>query len=275
MTMANHQAHRSIKRRLGRVCDMLAVWGIEPRKTFHALRGLPYYIRDLRSLKRQQKAMSLPFRFGEFYPCLSDRTLESGTARGHYFHQDLLVARKICARKPLRHIDVGSRIDGFVAHVASFREIEVLDIRPPPGQIQNVRFIQADLMESLPDPLLESTDSLSCLHVLEHFGLGRYGDPVRCDGYLKGLSNLQGILRPGGTLYLSVPIGPQRIVFNAHRVFSVQHVLELCSAGFEMQSFSYVDEAGDLHEDVQLLEEPVRDNYGCWFGCGIFEMRKR
>jgi SAM-dependent methyltransferase len=158
--------------------------------------------------------------------------------------------------------------------VASFREIDVLDIRPLPGKIANVRFIQVDLMEDLPASLLESSDSLSCLHALEHFGLGRYGDPVKCDGHLRGLSNLHRILRRGGALYLSVPIGPQRIEFNAHRVFSVQHLVELCGGRFEIDSFSYVDDEGDLHEDVELLDDLVRDNYGCSFGCGIFEMSK-
>ena len=62
-------------------------------------------------------------------PCLTDRFEESGAARGHYFHQDLLVAQRIFDSAPARHVDMGSRIDGFVAHVASFREPEQRDLR--------------------------------------------------------------------------------------------------------------------------------------------------
>lgn len=64
------------------------------------------------------------------YPIYDDFKEQSGTATWHYFHQDLLVATFINKAKPARHIDVGSRMDGFVAHVASCREIEVLDVRP-------------------------------------------------------------------------------------------------------------------------------------------------
>src|SRR5208283_2551263 len=109
-----------------------------------------------------------------------------------------------------------SRIDGFVAHVASFRSLIVLDLRPISTQIRNIEFMQADLMKPIPDSLVELCDSLSCLHVLEHFGLGRYGDTIKYDGYVLGLDNLHRILRKGGKLYLSVPIGPQRIEFDAH-----------------------------------------------------------
>ena len=49
----------------------------------------------------------------------------AGESQGHYFHQDLLVANQIFLNSPERHIDIGSRIDGFVARVAAFREIEI------------------------------------------------------------------------------------------------------------------------------------------------------
>ena len=183
---------------------------------------IPQFFRDYAELKRQQKQSSVAFPFGEMYPCLDDRGSSAGSAKGHYFHQDLLVARRICANAPKKHVDVGSRVDGFVAHVAAFREIEVLDVRPLTSNIPNVRFKQVDLMAPFAADLAGYCDSLSCLHALEHFletRLYAYGDTVDFEGHLKGLSNLKQLVAKGGKFYLSVPIGPQRIEFNAHRVF--------------------------------------------------------
>jgi Caenorhabditis protein of unknown function, DUF268 len=97
----------------------------------------------------------------------------------------------LAGMEPLR---IGSRIDGFVAHVALFREIEVLDIRPMREQIPNIVFRQVDFMRE-DQPLADYCDSVSCLHALEHFGLGRYGDPVDRDGHLRGFRNLRRILQ--------------------------------------------------------------------------------
>ncbi len=242
---------------------------------FRRLESLRIYRRNRRELQRQMAQKSdPPFPFGKPYPCLDDRYQQSGSARGHYFHQDLLIARRIHDTSPETHLDVGSRIDGFVAHVAAFRPIRVIDIRPMTENIPNVEFVQADIMGRLPDDLINSTPSLSCLHALEHFGLGRYGDPVDYDGYLKGFDNLLRLLQPGGTLYLSVPIGPQRIEFDAHRVFAVPYLLELFDGRCTVQDFSYVDDAGRLHESIPLDTPEAADNFGCRYGCGIFELIK-
>ena len=200
--------------------------------------------------------------------------MSNGVAKGHYFHQDLLVARRIHVNNPVIHVDVGSRVDGFVAHVASFRSLKVIDVRPLASTIPNVEFIQADLMGKLRDDLISSCDSLSCLHALEHFGLGRYGDPVQYDGDIQGFNNLFSILKPQGKFYISLPIGPQRIEFNAHRVFSLNYLVELFADRFAIDRFSFVDDAGDLHEDIKLDSAAIAGNCGCHYGCGIFEMTK-
>jgi len=205
---------------------------------------------------------------------LDDRSSPSGAASGHYFHQDLLIARRIFQRKPVRHVDVGSRVDGFVAHVATFRTIEVLDIRPLRACIPNIIFKQCDLMDQELQ-LSDYCDSISCLHALEHFGLGRYGDIVDIEGHLRGLNNIHRILKSGGTLYLSVPIGPERIEFNAHRVFAIKTVLDMVSGRFQLMGFSYVDDRGDLHENITLDSQSIATNCGCHYGCGIFELKKR
>ncbi len=263
-----------IKKTLRTIYDLSVLFGFDPLKTIETIRGLPPYFRDLQTLKNQKLSASKEFPFGKFFPCLKERYSESGTAKGDYFHQDLLVARKIFLNNPLVHVDIGSRVDGFVAHVASYRSIEVLDIRHLSNTVTNISFKQADLMTPIDDTLVDYCDSLSCLHAMEHFGLGRYGDPVNYDGYLLGIENLWKILKKGGKLYFSVPIGPQRIEFNAHRVFSVSYLLECFNDKFKIDQFSYVDNKGDLHENAMLTDSEVNNNFNCIYGCGILEMTK-
>lgn len=214
------------------------------------------------------------FRLGDTKPCFDDRMDQGGTMNGAYFHQDLLVARLIHAANPRVHVDIGSRTDGFVAHVASFREVELIDIRPIKSDVRNIKFRQADLMNLL-EGFKSSTDSISSLHAIEHFGLGRYGDPIDYWGYLKALDNIYEMLQPGGTFYFSVPIGPQRIEFNAHRVFSVRYLLDLLSQKYILVSMSIINDAGNLFEDVDISEEQITVNYGCHYGCGVFVLSKK
>lgn len=252
-----------------------ALSGLNLLRSLRFIRHLPRYLRERRALKEQAKESAYHFPFADSYPCLFDRYEQGGVVSGHYFHQDLLVASEIFRRNPVRHIDVGSRIDGFVAHVASFRVIEIADIRQLSDQIANIRTLHLDIMQPLPDELLSSTDSLSSLHVLEHLGLGRYGDPLDWEGHLKGFRNLVSLLSEGGIFYFSVPIGPQRIEFNAHRVFSVSTLLDLFEDHFTVEDLSYVDDHGSLHRSVPLEKSGIEHNFGCRYGCGIFILRKK
>ena len=250
------------------------LFGFDPAMTVRAICGLPPYIRDWRALRRQAHISPHPIRFGRPYPCLADRYEQSGTATGHYFHQDLLVAQRIFAESPKSHVDVGSRVDGFVAHVASFRKIRVLDIRTITAVVPNIEFLRGDLMGDLSEEHIGCSDSVSCLHTIEHFGLGRYGDPICFDGYLRGIENLFKMVTSKGTLYLSTPIGSERIEFNAHRVFSVNGMSKVLSNFSTIRSFSYVDDHGDLHQEVSHSSEQASRSFGCSFGCGIWECIK-
>lgn len=264
--------------RLRRFAKSLCVWilafGVNPLVWRNALRGLVAALREYAELKRQNRAAGRPFKIHFSMPCLGDRYEQSGSAKGHYFYQDLTVARKIFERAPACHVDVGSRVDGFVAHVAAFRTVEVFDIRPLDLQIPTIVFRQADATR-VPEAFLQYCDSLSCLHAIEHFGLGRYGDPIDLFGHVKGFASLGEILKPGGTLYFSTPIGPERVDFNACRVFDVRTILGLARDAFELVSFAYVDDAGNFHGDVELTEARIADNCGCDYGCGIFEFRRK
>jgi len=263
---------RLIKDLLNRLINVSVFVGFYPTFLFKLLGGRPFYYSDLEMLE-QQKGDDTTFYFGTQRLILDERFSESGTMSGHYFHQDLYVASRIFKNNPKLHVDIGSRTDGFVAHVAVFREIEIFDIREQKSKVKNIIFRKADLLE-LPEGMVNYCDSISSLHAIEHFGLGRYGDPIDYFGHLKAIENVTKILKTGGTFYISVPIGAQRIEFNAHRVFSVQYLLDLFKYNFTLQRFSYIDQHGDFHENVELIQTQIDTNYNCNYGCGIFELIK-
>jgi hypothetical protein len=236
--------------------------GLDARK-LRAIGQWPRFVRDLRAWKRQGGAVS------DIYPVLSDWSDQAGSASSAYFHQDMLVARRIFEAEPPRHVDVGSRIDGFIAHLAVFREVDVVDIRPLTASIRNVRFIQADLM-NVPPALISSAESLSCLHALEHFGLGRYGDPIDPEGHLKGFKSLVSMLKPGATFYISFPVGRPAVEFNAHRVFGCEEVLSWPGSELlEIQKFDFVDDEGVLHEAIPV-DRIAPHCAQLKHGCGIY-----
>jgi SAM-dependent methyltransferase len=253
----------------------LLYFGFDAKRFLEALspKKSSWYEHDFLELKKQ-KGSDQTFSFGTPFPILTDKDDQGGVMKGHYFHQDLFIARKIHEASPEKHVDIGSRTDGFIAHVASYRQIELLDIRPIESSVKNISFRQANLME-LPEDLLNYTDSISSLHAIEHFGLGRYGDPIDYWGYLKAIQNITMMLKQGGTFYFSVPIGPQRIEFNAHRVFSLAYLRNLFSQEYDISSFSYVNDAGEFHEDIHLTDEMIAHNCHCNYGCGIFILRKK
>jgi hypothetical protein len=241
-------------------------FGLDPRKLTR-VRFIPRYLAQYFRFKRSGGLIT------HRYPVLADYHTQAGTARGHYFHQDLLVASLIHHNRPVRHIDIGSRVDGFVAHVAAFRKIEVMDVRKldDTGH-ENISFLQADLMdkENAPENI---ADSVSCLHTIEHFGLGRYGDPIDPNGHIKGFNNLLRMLEHEGILYISFPIGKENAVhFNAHRVFHPTDILSWPHDGnqLELLRFDYVDDDGILHQNVDLRTQVLNVNHSC----GIYTFRK-
>lgn len=248
----------------------LRAFGIDPRRFVEAVAGLAIYLKERGEFRAR---LSGDFEWGRELPILDERRAASGSV-GAYMQQDLLVARWIFGANPSRHIDVGSRLDGFIGHLAVFREVEVLDIRPQPESIAGVKFHQLDLMSELPEHWVEAAPSLSCLHTLEHFGLGRYGDPIDADGHLKGLVQLKRLVAPGGRLYLSVPMGPQRVEFNAHRVFAASTLTGWFGEGWAIERFAVIDDQNRVRENVDWQGPDSADHFGCRLGVGIVVAKK-
>lgn len=244
--------------------------GINIIRLINSLVRIPVYLIEFIKFK---KNYSGPIGL---YPCLHDRYEEGGTTNSDYFWQDLLVARHIYEASPNRHIDVGSRVDGFVAHVACFRNIEVFDVRPVYTKIPGVTFHKANLMDASSLPITDSgyCDSISCLHALEHFGLGRYGDPINPYGFRLGFKNMVKLLKPEGTMYLSVPIGKEKVEFNANWIFDPKTILNLAQENgmitVSLTVFSYSSGLIDIKINTGMIVN-IPEEDSC---LGIFIFKK-
>ena len=250
-----------------RVLRLANAFGLDLLKLCQAVVGIPIFLKTLLAYRKVSKGSRFPIRGRYLQPVLNDFHEQAGQARGHYFHQDLWAARKIFAAQPIKHIDIGSRIDGFVAHLLVLMPVEVIDIRPLETKLPGLTFIQQDAT-TLARFKDNSIESISSLHAIEHFGLGRYGDTVDPDACFRAMRSLARVLKPGGRLYFSVPIGIERVEFNAHRVFSPQTILETLN-DLELLSFAAVDDKGEFHSAASP-EEFANAEYAC----GLYEFTK-
>lgn len=248
-------------------------FGFNPAKGFNSLRSLPYFLKNYFGFSASLKKTNQPFKITSWYPALEDRFDSAGSVPLHYFYLDLHVARRIYKNNPTLHVDVGSRLDGFCAMVASYRTLEIFDIRKLDNVIPNITFRQADFMAD-EIPYQEYCDSVSCLHAIEHFGLGRYGDAVDAEGHIKGLNNIYRLLKKDGIFHFATPIGTQRVEFDAHRVFGIAHLLDLFRDKYQLISFSYINDSNIYFENYNLTEADIKNNLNCTYGCGIFELKK-
>ncbi len=193
--------------------------------------------------------------------------MPAGIMQGHYFFQDIWAAEKVFQKKPQLHIDIASRIDGFVAHLLPFCKVEYVDIRKMDSTLSNLVFKEGSILQ-LPYPD-NSVTSLSCLHVIEHIGLGRYGDPIDPEGFAKAAAELVRVLAPGGHLYFGTPIGEEKLYFDAHRVFAVETILQLFQ-GLVLEEFSLInDRAREIIPNASYA-----DANNCKYGCGLFAFTK-
>jgi Caenorhabditis protein of unknown function, DUF268 len=227
-----------------------------------ALRYLPLYLADWLAFRRQAGTWSVAV--ADSYPCLADQ-LPTTPFDPHYFYQGNWLARRLAEAKPHQHVDIGSSVltMGVVsAHVPTI----FVDYRPLVTHQSGLNCVAADINRL---PFADrSVISLSCLHVIEHIGLGRYGDPINVEGARLAAQELQRVIGQNGRLYLSTPIGRERVCFNAHRVFAPATIVswfpELRLAGF-----AYVSDEGMLHHEASPERVPQLN-----YGCGFFEFQR-
>ena len=208
----------------------------------------------------------LPMRWRERYPCLDDRT-KTTPFDAHYVYHTAWAARCVAAIRPACHVDISSSLY-FCSLVSAFVPVKFYDYRPAALRLSGLVSAQADLT-CLPFASA-SVASLSCMHVVEHVGLGRYGDPIDPDGDLKAIVELGRVLAPGGALLFVVPVGQPKIAFNAHRIYAYRQVCGYFSA-LRLRRFALItdDPSKGLIENAA---ESLADAQG--YGCGCFWFEK-
>jgi SAM-dependent methyltransferase len=239
-------------------------------QNFNYFRGLRAYYADMTTYNSLQRKDPTPFpiKLINSYPIYFDRYEEAGEVPKHYFYMDLWAAKKIYQSSVKKHYDIGSRLDSFISHCLVFCKVTMLDVRPLASEVPGLEFIQADCM-NMDNIRTGSIQSISTLHAIEHFGLGRYADPIDPLGYKKAINEIKRVTKKGGDIYFATPIGKQRIEFNAHRVFSPLYILELFE-GCDLLEFSAVNDKNQFIENTDP-KKYVKANYSC----GMYHFRKK
>jgi len=226
------------------------------------LRRYVSYLSEWRKYRRLDGAE--PLYFENSYPMLADRTATT-RVDAHYFYQAVWAMERIARVKGNIHVDVGSDVC-FIGMLTTHLPVLFIDIRPATIKIPNLTSLAGSLLNL---PLAsQSVVSLSCLHVVEHVGLGRYGDPLTPLGTRLACEELSRTLSPGGHLFFSTLVGRSRVCFNAHRIHTPQQILAYFD-GLELMEFSAVDDQSQMVINVQP-EQMMTANYAC----GLFWFRK-
>lgn len=232
-------------------------------KILSGLTKYPGYLKDLFIYRRMEGAE--PINLTDTYPCLFEKT-STTKVDSHYFYQDLWAFKKIVQHNPKKHIDVGSNVV-FVGFLTGITRVSFVDIRPlKVSNVSNLECIKGSILEM---PFEDnSVESLSCLHVAEHIGLGRYGDPLDPRGTKKAAAELSRCLAKGGNLFFSLPVGKPRLCFNAHRIHSPRQILDYFG-DLKLVELSGSDDNKNFIEniDIEVLENSR-------YSCGMFWFTK-
>jgi len=234
---------------------MLAFIDIKPQNLPRLMPFIRQY-RKYKSLSTEQIGIN---------PILGENTATTNIDP-HYFYQSVWTLKHIASQTyPPEHVDIGSQAQ-FVASLTVLTKVKFIDIRPLNAKLENLTNLKGSILE-LPFPD-NSIDSLSCLHVAEHIGLGRYGDKLDPEGTKKACRELARVLTIKGNLYFSAPIGRERTEFNAHRIFNPATI---CSyfTNLKLKEFSAVNDRGDYIENANI------DSFSnAKFSCGLFLFTK-
>ncbi len=217
----------------------------------------------------QQSSPRFELRWEERFPIYNEATSVTEFDR-HYVYHPAWAMRVLQQTQPQEHTDISS-ILSFASNLSAFVPVRFYDYRPAKLSLSNLTCEHADLKHlPFPDNALQS---LSCMHTVEHVGLGRYGDALDYNGDLVAMNELQRVLAPGGDLLFVVPVGKPQILFNAHRIYSRQQVVETFDQ-LQLVEFSLIpdrdqaDKVGIIKDATEELANQQR------YGCGCFWFKK-
>jgi len=202
-----------------------------------------------------------------WYPCLYDKTTNTGFDF-HYIYHTAWAARTLKKINPSVHTDISSYLY-FSTLLSAFIPVNFYDFRPANVILPDLKMQHADLCHLHFES--NSIPSLSCMHVVEHIGLGRYGDPLDYDGDLKAINELQRVLKPGGNLLFVVPIGKPKIIFNAHRIYSYHQIISYFK-DLKLQEFSLIPDNGLETGIIENAGSEMADQQN--YACGCFWFKK-
>jgi len=199
--------------------------------------------------------------------CLNDN-VGSSSYPEHYLYHPAWAARVLSRTHPEYHVDISSSMY-FVVVTSAFVPIRYYEYRPADIELPGLTSGRADLLKL--DFEDNSIPSISCMHTVEHIGLGRYGDPLDPDGDLKAIKELKRVVALGGDLLFVVPVGRPRVCYNAHRVYSNEQIMEYFS------DMELVERALITLRDGResLIFNPKDDDFKpSYYDCGCYWFRK-
>jgi hypothetical protein len=242
---------------------VLRQFGFDPIKTSNSFLYILKYL--VSSIKFRKSLRGKKFLY---VPSLNDFSSKAGSADGHYFWQDFICSKWIFNASAKEHLDIGSRVDGFITSVLVFCKVTLIDIRPLDIEIEGLSYINADIQSGLPAHAA-AFDSVSSLHCIEHFGLGRYGDELDPVGHLKGLLSIANCVKLGGLLYVSFPIGISSVEFNSQRIIDPMWAVENLP-GFVLEEFVLIPWRG-----VPIFNlNPNEVDRFIWGQAGLYRFRR-
>lgn len=233
------------------------------------IRKRTWVLEDMRRFKIMQRDSRPAWQWGPDYFCLNDKTVNTGFDRHYIYHPPWAVRKIIRDIKPSKHIDISSILH-FSANLSAFLPVEFYDFRPADLKLDSLTCGTADLT-ALPFAS-NSVESISCMHTIEHIGLGRYGDTLDAEGDIKALRELERVVHPGGSLLLVTPVGEKsRVQFNAHRIYQPEWLVAQLP-GMALKEFYFIP--GRVGVPV-ILEAHSRCIPGEQYGCGCFWFVKK
>ena len=229
----------------------------EPQSKLKLFNNQFSHFKSLNSLKR------FSINKEDLYPCLNDNTSKTAFD-AHYVYHPAWAARIIKKINPEFHIDISSTLY-FATILSAFVPVKFYDFRPADLTLDNLKTDKADLTNLYFKD--DSIASVSCMHTVEHIGLGRYGDELDPEGDIKAINEIKRVCKPGGNVLFVVPVGKPILRFNAHRIYSPKMIIDYFT-GFDLLDFSLVTDKNTFisPSDLTLGDQ---QNYGC--GCFWFK----